>query len=145
MIEIEIKGLAAIEQALASYPAIVGPMLEETCKAALLSLVPDLKTYPPPPSGSRYRRTNNLARGWGADSEYRFDDSGPYFTAILANVLALTPSGENYGPYVQDAIEQSPYNHHWATVQDILQNNQSTLDAYFTALLQRIAARLEGQ
>lgn len=143
--QIVIDQLDEVMQALALFPTEVGRELEKTTKAALLSLVADLKQYPLQPSGSRYTRTNNLARGWGANvAEFQYQGDATTFEASLTNILARTKRGESYGPYVQDADEQSLWNRHWTTIQDILKNHQSELDEYFRAMLDRIALRLAG-
>ena len=141
---IDIVGLAPLLAQLESFPAIVGPELERTTRAALLIVVADLKQYPPEPMGSTYRRTNNLGRGW-SEAVPTISMGGAVFEARLVNSLARKPDGSSYGPYVQDEQEQSPVHMgRWSTTQDVLERRQTDIEAQYAGAAQRIAAKLEG-
>lgn len=144
---IDIQGLDRLLAALAAAPQIVGPALERTTKAALYSLLPDLKQYPPPPLASTYVRTNNLARGWSVEfADYSYQAGATLFEASLTNTLARTPDGGSYGPYVQDADEQVPeHMGRWDTVQAIIERHQDAIQQYYDVLLARLAQELGGR
>lgn len=142
--ELDIIGLGPLLASLDQFPAIVGPELERATRAGLLLAVADLKQYPAPPAGSRYIRTNNLARGW-SEGVPDITTAGGDFEATLVNTLARSRNGLSYGPYVQDRAEQSPVHlGRWTTVQDVLAARGADIESYYEAAARRIARTIEG-
>lgn len=67
----------------------------------------DLNRYPPPPPGSRYKRTGRLGRGW----VHRIE--GPRGITRLENV---TP----YAPWVQGPLQARIHRGRWETVESVM-------------------------
>lgn len=133
---IDIPQLPALLTALSAYPDIAQPILEETSSAALLSLIPDLASYPPQPSGSTYRRTGTLGRTWtSARPEWAPLSSG--FEASIGNA---TP----YAVYVQGEY-QSRGNRHWQTADEVIDAHQADIESYFDSALDRIAEAVDAR
>src|SRR5262245_56539893 len=121
--EVQIVGLAPLLEALNRFPEAVRPALQQAAEVALLSLIPDLADYPPPPAGSTYRRTGTLGRLWtAAQPEFAADASG--FEASIGNA---TP----YGDFVQGEHQASMHRGRWKTVEDVVNSHQAEIEAYF--------------
>lgn len=85
----------------------------------------DLRTEPPVPAGTRYRRTHRLSRGWGE----RVSTSG---NSIIGEVDNPTP----YGGWVQSAQMQVAWNWHWPT-------DQQVVDRRLPEVLQELEASVQ--
>lgn len=136
---IELAHLAPFLDSLNRYPEIAEPIMRDALHAALLSLIPDLATYPPQ-EPTTYRRTGTLGRLWGAaQPEYRTQGNG--FDARIGN---NTP----YGPFVQGADDDSPSQtavmaaKGWANVGDVVAAHQGDIDAYLEAALNKILLQM---
>jgi hypothetical protein len=119
------------------YPEIAEPIMRDALYAALLSLIPDLATYPPQEPTS-YRRTGTLGRLWSsAQPEYQTQSNG--FEARIGNA---TP----YGPFVQGEDDQSQVmtDKGWANVADVVAAHQDSIDAYLEAALNRVLLAIGG-
>jgi len=135
--DVTIAGLSELLDALDKWPDIMRPILEETSEAALLSLIPDLANYPPPPPGSTYRRTGNLGRLWvAARPEFEGEASG--FEARVGNAR---PGGE----FVQGEFQAEAHQGIWQTVEDIVSAHQLEIEAYYERALQKVADQVGGE
>lgn len=133
---VEVKGLQPLLAALAHWPDIVQPILEETASAALLSLIPSLADYPSPPDGSTYTRTGDLGRLWTiARPEFAPASSG--FEASLGNAR---PGGI----FVQGELQAKVHQNRWSTVEQIVLAHQAEIEAYFERALERVVKAIEG-
>jgi hypothetical protein len=133
--EIELANLAPLLTAVNRYPEIAEPIMRDALYAALLSLVPDLATYPPQQPTS-YRRTGTLGRLWSAaQPEYQTQNNG--FEARIGNA---TP----YGPFVQGEDDQSQVmaGKDWANVADVVAAHQSDIDAFLEAALNKVLLQI---
>lgn len=140
--QIEAPHLAALLAATDRYPEIAEPIMRDAVYAALLSLIPDLATYPQQ-SSTTYRRTGTLGRLWGA-ARPEYEAQGNGFEARIGNA---TP----YGPFVQGAPEDSPRQTQvmadkgWANIGDVLEAHEGSFDAYLEAALNKILLQIGGQ
>jgi hypothetical protein len=122
-LDIEIQGLDGLQAAFAIAPGTVRAEVERAMHAALLSLIPELKRYPPPRPGQRYRRTKLLGRNW-ATAQPQLSSTGDTITGTLGNP---TP----YVRWVQDRERQAwMHKERWPTVQTILERNRANIEDY---------------
>lgn len=134
---IDIKGLAPLLDALEQWPEITQPILEETAEAALLSLIPDLADYPPPPAASTYRRTGTLGRLWAS--------ARPEFAPLSSGFEARIGNKTPYGPFVQSSeFQAKQHQGTWKTDEDIVTAHQDELEAYFERALERVVEQIDG-
>ena len=132
---IELANLAPLLANLNRYPEIAEPIMRDATYAALLSMIPDLATYPSQ-SSTTYRRTGTLGRLWGA-AQPEFNAQGNGFQARIGNA---TP----YGPFVQGGSDDSPSQTQtmadkgWANVADVIEAHQGGFDAYLEAALNKV-------
>lgn len=133
---IDIPGMPALLAALEAYPDIAAPILEETSSAALLSLIPDLASYPPQPAGTTYRRTGTLGRTWSA--------ARPEFAPLSSGFEASIGNATPYAVYVQGEW-QSKGNAHWSTADEVIEQHQAETEGYFDVALQRIAEAVDAR
>lgn len=63
-VKVEITHLPGVQAALAAAKGKIPLALIKASTQARRLLVAELKQYPPAPTGSRYRRTGRLGRGW---------------------------------------------------------------------------------
>ena len=63
--QIEVRGLKELAQRFKDYPQKYIKVMAKTMTTALLVLWEKVPGYPPPPSGSKYRRTGTLGRSLG--------------------------------------------------------------------------------
>jgi hypothetical protein len=134
--EIDIEGIQPLLKALAAYPDIAAPIVEQASDVALLSLIPGLANYPAPPTGSAYRRTGTLGRLWSAaQSEWQTIPSG--FEASIGNA---TP----YGEWVQGATTQAAIHAgRWSTDQQIVDDHALETEHIYEQALQQIADAID--
>jgi len=134
--EIDIKGLAPLLDALKQWPEITRPILEEAAEAALLSLIPDLASYPPAPAGSAYRRTGTLGRLWAS--------ARPEFAPLSSGFEARIGNKTPYGVFVQGEWQAKQHQGTWPTTEEIVAAHQAELEAYFEAALERVVEQIDG-
>jgi hypothetical protein len=117
--------------------------MQDAVFAALLSLVPDLATYPQQSSSTSYRRTGTLGRLWTA-ARPAYEAQGNGFEARIGNAT-------RYGPFVQGAPEDSPSQTQvmadkgWANLRDVIDAHQGSFDAYLEAALNKILLQIGGR
>jgi hypothetical protein len=132
---IEAPHLAALVASVNRYPEIAEPIMRDATYAALLSLIPDLATYPSQ-QPTAYRRTGTLGRLWGA-TQPEYQPQGNGFQASIGN---NTP----YGPFVQGGPDddrpqtQVMADKGWANVAEVVAAHQDAFDAYLEAALNKI-------
>lgn len=135
---IAIPNLAPLLDALEHYPDIAQPIMQDAAEAGLLSLIPDLATYPAAIPGSTYRRTGTLGRLWTA--------ARPEWQAIQSGFEASIGNATPYGPWVQDVDMQADlHSRRWTTDQDAVQSHATEIDRYFEDALQKIADAIEAK
>lgn len=134
--DIDIPQLPALVAALEAWPDIAQPILEETSSAALLSLIPELATYPPQPSGTTYRRTGQEGREWTA--------AQPEFEPLSSGFEARIGNRRPGAIYIQGEY-QPKWMGHWQTVEQIVAQRQADVEGYFDAALQQIAEAVDAK
>lgn len=136
---IELANLAPLLSSLNHYPEIAEPIMRDAVYAALLSLIPDLATYPSQ-QPTTYRRTGTLGRLWGA-AQPEYQPQGNGFQASIGN---NTP----YGPFVQGGPDDSPgqtqvmADKGWANVAEVVSAHQDSFDAFLEAALNKILLQM---
>jgi hypothetical protein len=140
-VQIDIPNLKPLLDAVDRYPEIAEPIMKQATYAALLTLIPDLATYPSQEPTS-YRRTGTLGRLWAA-AQPEYTDQSNGFEARIGN---STP----YGPFVQGGPDdeqpqtQVMADKGWSNVGDVLTAHQGTFDAYLEAALNRVLLVIGG-
>lgn len=87
--------------------------LQSTVAAILDDMAAEAGTYPAPPPGSTYQRTNELHDGWL--------DSEPVFQIDSDSLMATLTNPVPYGGYVQGAEDQaSIHQGRWKTVEALM-------------------------
>jgi hypothetical protein len=93
---------------------------------SLALLVDDIAEYPPPPSGSSYRRTLNLGRAW-TSAQYEIHASTGGITGVIGNAVR-DRRGRAYGPYVQSAEDQANVHRgRWSTDEMVAERNTNAI------------------
>lgn len=133
---IDIPQLAPLLAALAAYPDIAQPILADASSAALLSLIPDLASYPPQPAESSYRRTGQEGRQWAS--------ARPEFAPLDSGFEARIGNARPGAIYIQGEF-QPPWMSHWQTAEDTVNAHQAEIEAYFDIALQRIAEAIDAK
>jgi hypothetical protein len=87
--------------------------LQNTVASILDDMASEAGTYPAPPPGSGYQRTNDLHDGWL--------DSEPVFQIDSDTLLATLTNPVPYGGYVQGAEDQAEVHQgRWRTVEALM-------------------------
>lgn len=139
---IDAPELPALLAAVNRYPEVAEPIMREALYTALLSLIPDLASYPPQ-EPTTYRRTGTLGRLWSA-AQPEYHDQGTGFEARLINA---TP----YGPFVQGASDddqpqtQVMADKGWANVGDVIAAHEDSINAYLEAALNKTLLAIGSQ
>lgn len=111
---IELEGLEEALKQLGTAGTL--DALEAPMHRTMFRLQRAMAVYPPPPSGSRYRRSGSLGRRW-TTQVYRFN--GDLVGKVGNNTL--------YGPYVQSEQFQAHWMTHWQTDQEVINREKSTI------------------
>jgi hypothetical protein len=123
---LEIKGLDKLLARFKQAPKLIEAELEDAGDSVLAVGIQKLAAYPPAPSGSRYRRTGALGRGWRT-TDRRFVVAGAARSVVLRNPVS-------YMPVVQGKGQQAKvHKGRWATVEDV----QAELEPLAMQKLQR--------
>ena len=135
------RKLETLMQELGGFHDKATTELEKGLSRILLHLGRELGDYPPPPSGSTYRRTDTLGRLWTV-ARPQFRVAGTTWEGRLGNA---TP----YGPYVQDDERQAwMHTGRWRTVGDVVRDQQdvikSELDRVGATLVEDIASAVNA-
>jgi hypothetical protein len=133
---IDIPQLPALLSALAAYPEIARPILEDASSAALLSLIPELASYPAQPANSTYRRTGQEGREWTS--------ARPEFAPLSSGFEATIGNRRPGAIYIQGEF-QPEWNRHWATAEDVVNAHQAAIEAYFESALDKIAEAIDAK
>ena len=126
-IKVRAIGLKQLERRLGKL-GTAKSLLPSMQEAAFL-LQRDLKQYPEQASGSKYKRTNTLKRGWAGKAELRGN-----------RARGIVGTNVPYAPYVQEKAEQSKiHRRRWAhhttayiaekRTGEIIRNVQADIDA----------------
>lgn len=125
------RKLAALRKQLIDFNELAKDGLQKSVTRLLLHLGGEMSVYPPPPSGSTYRRTGTLGRTWTA-ARPQFKASGTLFEGRIGNA---TP----YANYVQKADDQAwMHKGRWQTETEVLDDNQAGIEKE----LERVGAKL---
>lgn len=107
---IEVKGLEELLARFRNAPKLIEAELEDAGDSILAQGIQILTREPPPPSGSTYRRTGRLVRGW-KETDRRFVVRGNARSVVLRNP---TP----YTRWVQSQADQARvHKGRWPTVE----------------------------
>lgn len=88
--------------------AAVGQAVDVSLREASLRMVGELARYPSPPSGSTYRRTGTLGRGWTTEHNY------------LRHALG---NNVRYATYVQGPEQARMHQGRWRTADEVAAGN----------------------
>lgn len=90
--------------------------------------------YPPPPTGSTYRRTGDYGRLWTQD----IDENSDGITGTIGNAVRDRRYGRAYGPYVGSAEQQARVHQgRWGTDQGAIMQNLSAIEGDFRDAIER--------
>lgn len=126
---ITITGLEPLFRKLGNAAAI--HTLEPPMTRSVLRLESYMKVYPPPPAGSKYRRSGTLGRRWNS----KVTSSG---TGLVGRVGNNVP----YAPFVQSNMFQTVWHRRsgWKTDQDAVRANEDAILADFQQAIDRALA-----
>jgi len=133
-VTVEVEGL---DEAIRRFgdTGLVRNVLKDKMHKSVKHLHGRVTTYPPPPPGSTYRRTDILKLGWttkvegrGADLTGRVGTAIPYARYVM-------------GEGMQAAIHQG----RWPTAEAIARDDTPQIIGYFSEGMAEIARRLAGQ
>ena len=110
--------------------AVYRPPMER----AMGRLEATMAEYPPPPSGSRYKRTRNYGRLW----TQKIEEDGDGITGILGNAVRDPRYGRAYGPYVGSAERQARVHQgRWTTDEQAIMQNLDAIEGDFAQAVER--------
>ena len=119
----------AVHQMLDRSPAKVNRALRGGVEDGTTYLLALVKRYPPQRSGSTYRRTNTLMRSWSRV----ISGSGVTIRGVVGSSGNMAP----YNRYVMSRVDQaSVHRGRWATIEDIVERSEATIQRMFDARLQ---------
>jgi hypothetical protein len=124
--------VTGVEEARRSLAQIRLDALQGEVAAILDDMAAQAGSYPAPPPGSTYQRTNALHDGWL--------DSEPVFDLQADTLLATLTNPAPYGPYVQGAEDQaSVHQGRWQTVESLMDEWEGkTAERLEAALMQKV-------
>ena len=126
---ITVKNLDAVQRKLANLDRI--DYLKAVANEGGRILQNEMQRYPPEPSGSTYRRTHILHKGWRTKVS---GDSGGW--------LAVVGNRVKYAPYVQDANRQAEVHQgRWQTIQSVAADKREEIIKFVKRAIQQWLAR----
>ena len=123
-LEIDVRGLDRLVRAVGSLRVL--EILRAPMIGAMARVVDRMADYPPPPSGSGYRRTGTLGRRW--------TQTQPSVTATATELVVKVGNNTKYGPWVQnEQFQAGMHRGRWQTdvrvLSDLSGQIQNDLDA----------------
>lgn len=107
-------------------PAKLNDAMLAAMNDATALVLRELKTYPPQPAGSTYKRTRALSNSWHREIE----GSGLQIRGTVGSNDNIAP----YNRFVQDAERQAAVHRgRWDTAQGVLQRNEQNIRGMFGA------------
>lgn len=139
---IKVEGLSDQIKRMVAFPKTLDKEMSDTMSAALDVFEEKVPDYPPPPAGSRYRRThtlgNSLIKGSGLNVMKSEKISGMHQGTFGTKV--------KYAPYViSDTHQAWMHKDWWWTVEVIAQRSIGKITELFQTLADRLAKFLGGQ
>jgi len=133
---IDIPDLQPLLDLLSDVPELIMPALQDAAEAGLLSLIPQLASYPPALPGSRYRRTGNEGRLWTA--------ARPEWQALPSGFEASIGNANPPGPFIQsEEFQSSIHRGRWTTDADAVRDHSVEINRYFERALQQVADKID--
>lgn len=133
---------AQVRAALARSQQRIGPALQSAMRDATSYVLRQVRVYPPPPSGSTYRRTGTLARSWFVAPFEQTGDGGLIGRVVNNGNLTQTRSGIPYSRYVQDRDMQAwMHRGRWQTYQDVAEQSNDAIQEMFRARVEAAIAQ----
>ena len=144
---VKMAGAKPIKRSLDTLASKSTSIFKTTTKEALTLITTELARYPDQRSGSKYKRTFNLQRGWQqAPGNMSFGTtSGSFAFAGVTNNGAKSSNGKAYASYVQGGTtsfggQAKTHQGIWPTDTDIVEGQQDAIKKlYEDALTQLIA------
>lgn len=115
----EFRGLEAAQAHIRKATDRLRPSLRSADAKARRLLVDALATYPDPPPGSRYIRTERLKRGW--------ERATPAGTAFGFQLINST----EYAPFVQGQFQAKAFRGRWESAESILHRLEEDMFAIY--------------
>ena len=147
-IQIEVKGLKELRARFAKMPSKYNAAMRKTMEASLFVLQENVPPYPPPPSGSTYRRTGTVGRSLGVGMAGRpvgQPDIKKVTGRVGSNFVGTFGTRLNYAPYVIGEREQArAHKGRWWTMLTIAKNATPKIIQVFEALTVELARFLDS-
>ena len=131
MIKIQIEGLDRVVNNLQKFQAGLPGFFNDTMQKTILYVQGKLPPYPPPPTGSTYRRTGTLGRsitslfGQHPDALSKIQPFGGGVHGIIGTQL-------KYAPFVIDEDRQAGVHRgRWWTLQQAVRNQTQAIVDYW--------------
>lgn len=136
MAAIEVTGLNETIAACKQAPQLITQTIQPAVEGALLSLLPDLASYPSPPANSAYRRTGTLGRTWTA--------AKPEFQAISSGFEARIGNPTPYAPFVQGTPQARMHRGRWEEAEKIAEKHTGDMEQRIQGAVDRLSQELGG-
>lgn len=107
MISVEVRGAELLASKYRRFDP--NAMMTRTANTYMTQARLELMEYPPPPGGSRYRRTGRLGRGWVLQGSVGYGSGG----------IQRLRNATRYAPYVQGNRQARVHRGRWVTVDKI--------------------------
>jgi len=124
-VQLKIENVEQLAAAMQQLPAAIGGGVDTATRLALQLVAGQLAGYPPPPPGTRYRRTNLLGQWWSAATPRMGYRAGAAGVAISGEIRNARPG---IG-YVQGEEQAEVHRGRWRTAQQIVDEMQAQIDA----------------
>jgi hypothetical protein len=108
---LKIEGADKIKKVLERAPFILRKHLRRAMQKVGFSVQRPAQVYPPPPSGSTYRRTGTLGRRWKTSVEQTID-----------GIAAIVENPTEYSPYVQGEEQAEVHRGRWRPIRKIIES-----------------------
>lgn len=142
-LSVQVKGGELTRQGLQNLKADVPKIGQQAIYNVFVRARSRVTTYPPPPPGSRYRRTYTYKRGW----TIRKNPSATRAIAGYTLVGRAVQRGRDYTKYVGGSAygtsQAGIHRGRWVTVRDALEGEQAKLDADVQSHLEMAARRVK--
>lgn len=140
---IEIRGLDELIARMKQYPQQLNALSKTYMDAALIEVHSSVPPYPPPPEGSKYRRTGTLGRSMGVGFEGKPVGKPQVYESRKAGSVYEGRFGTrlNYAPHViGEGTQKLDW---WWTVKDVAEKASVGIIRIFNLMADKMAAFLE--
>lgn len=130
---IRAEGEKVVKRMLDKAPAIIRKHLRRGMGTAVMGVQRVAQVYPPPPVGSRYRRTGTLGRRWKTQVQ-----------ALVGGVRGIIENPTHYAPQVQGEQQAAVHVGRWKPMSQIIREEGPNIEAALGEALQAAIKEMSG-